>query len=637
MKRPTNAVNRRRNSNGAVLSAAELLEARQMLASDMLVSVYDDTGGLSVLRYDDTFTPVAGGVATSTSVAAVQGLAVAPDNTFYVSSPISAQVFHYDSDGTLLGALGAGDATAAPLQVPGSLAFGPNGNLYVADLGAAAIFQFDTAAVGQQYQAADTLSLGYVPGGFDFETDGDLVVGDLYFQGLNHYDSMGNLTVWIEQFSGINPAAVLVRPDGDVLIGDITLGNDPLDHHQVVLYDVSEDTTSQFINLTTPVGTGDFAGDPPQPGALEYDENGDLLVGLSPDHNLNGAIQKYDPDSGAFIQTLVSGIGTPTGIGFVPSQTPVDTVISKHLFYNQSVWDANSAAIDPVNDAAAIAPDKTPYVAGSGVATFDNISSYSRGINGIMIDLSTAAIHAGITASDFVFKVGNDNSPTGWAAAPAPSAVSVVMGGGDGGGDRIIVTWPNGSITNTWLEVQLLATANTGLAEADVHFWGNKIADSGTSTPATTFSTTTTDSIQVFATLGAGKPITDLRDYNRDGQVSTTDSLIVFSSLGSITRIDIPGAGPFAPVASPAVAFDDRDQAVASALSLLAEQEAAPVIQTTFSERHVPISSRHALRERLFAELASTRLGRSFLTELTESGEPDSDDQPSDLLGELVS
>jgi hypothetical protein len=79
------------------------------------------------------------------------------------------------------------------------------------------------------------------------------------------------------------------------------------------------------------------------------------------------------------------------------------------------------------------------------------------------------------------------------------------------------------------------------------------VADSGTGSPAGTFDTSSTDSVQVFATGGAGKPITDLRDYNRDGQVNSTDSVIVFANGGTIQRINIAGGGPFAPEADPAV------------------------------------------------------------------------------------
>jgi hypothetical protein len=283
---------------------------------------------------------------------------------------------------------------------------------------------------------------------------------------------------------------------------------------------------------------------------------------------------------GTTIPLDVSGteVDPPFSYSFVDGSivAEVSTTAGRHIFYNQSVWDGNSAAINPVNDNAAIATDKTPYLPGSGLATYSNITSFSRGITGIMVDLSTGVSHAGISASDFIFKVGNDNSPASWTGAPAPTAISVVPGGGTGGSDRVIITWAVGSISNKWLEVQVLANANTGLVSPDVFFWGNKIGDSGTGTPATKFVTDSTDSAQVFATIGAGKPITDLRDYNRDGQVNSTDAAIVFANIGNIVRLNIGGAGPFAPEAEPAVASEDGSYStVASALAAVALNGAA--------------------------------------------------------------
>jgi hypothetical protein len=236
------------------------------------------------------------------------------------------------------------------------------------------------------------------------------------------------------------------------------------------------------------------------------------------------------------------------------SFTVTANVLERKLFYNQSSFDGNDAAINAGDDAA-IASDKAAYLPGSGTATFASVSSYSRGINGVMIDLSGS--HPGITAADFVFRVGSNNTPSAWAAAPAPLAVSVRVGAGVGGSDRIEITWANVAIVNQWLEVTLLATAASGLTEADVSFWGNKVADSGTSPGVGSFDTTSTDAAQVFATIGAGKPITDLRDYNRDGQVTSTDAAIVFASIGSIVRLNVSAEGPFAPEAIAAAALPD--------------------------------------------------------------------------------
>ncbi len=105
------------------------------------------------------------------------------------------------------------------------------------------------------------------------------------------------------------------------------------------------------------------------------------------------------------------------------------TIADRKLFYNQSIFDGFNAAIDATDDAT-IAPDKSAYLAGTGPATFDNISSYARGINGIMIDI--AGSHPNIDVSDFVFRVGDNNAPDTWAAGPAPAAISVRPGAARG-------------------------------------------------------------------------------------------------------------------------------------------------------------------------------------------------------------
>ena len=128
---------------------------------------------------------------------------------------------------------------------------------------------------------------------------------------------------------------------------------------------------------------------------------------------------------------------------FAPGQ-----VVGRHLFYNQSGtvagprYDGNNIAINSLDDNA-IATDKTAYLwEDAAAATFANISSYSKGINGIMIDL--ASNHGVISADDFIFRVGNNNAPGTWAAANPPTSISVRSGVGVGGSDRITIIWATG-------------------------------------------------------------------------------------------------------------------------------------------------------------------------------------------------
>ena len=138
------------------------------------------------------------------------------------------------------------------------------------------------------------------------------------------------------------------------------------------------------------------------------------------------------------------GNGNSTGQAYTISR---DTYNGPFLFYRESLrYDTtgNPQAQLPFSDDNAIATDKVAYLPGSGTANFANVSSYSMGINGIMVDI--AGSHPSITAADFVFRVGNNNTPSSWATAPAPVSVSVRAGAGISGSDRVEIIWANQAI-----------------------------------------------------------------------------------------------------------------------------------------------------------------------------------------------
>src|SRR5207248_11258177 len=135
------------------------------------------------------------------------------------------------------------------------------------------------------------------------------------------------------------------------------------------------------------------------------------------------------------------------------------SVVGRFVFYNHSAFDGNNPSINSQDDNA-IATDKQALLPG-GTATFANYTSYSNGINGIMVDVASLA--GSPTASDFSFRVGNTNTPASWTTAPAPSKVVARPGAGAGGSTRIEITWPDGAIKNEWLQVTVKADAATGL------------------------------------------------------------------------------------------------------------------------------------------------------------------------------
>ncbi len=94
----------------------------------------------------------------------------------------------------------------------------------------------------------------------------------------------------------------------------------------------------------------------------------------------------------------------------------VNPVAGRRIFYNNSRYDGHTGYLsgDPAANAyddGAIATDKAALQPG-GTATFANYTSFSRGINGIMVDI--LGLKGMPTAADFQFKVGNDDDPAHW-------------------------------------------------------------------------------------------------------------------------------------------------------------------------------------------------------------------------------
>jgi hypothetical protein len=259
-----------------------------------------------------------------------------------------------------------------------------------------------------------------------------------------------------------------------------------------------------------------------------------------------------EPDEYFFVNlsaAMNARIAASQAVGTI--RTDNASVVGRFLFYDNSKYDGNIAGVNPSDDGA-IATDKAAYLPGQGPATFANVSSYSKGINGIMVDLLGAGMHGSIGPGDFSFQVGNDNSPGTWATAPAPASVAVRAGAGVSGSDRVELIWADGPIKQQWLEVTVKATPDTGLAANDVFFYGNEIGDTGASNTSSIFKVSAVDTTGTqthVATLGSNIPITNIYDFNRDGAVGAADVTIdqihgTTNSTGLMV-IDVSTGGPF--------------------------------------------------------------------------------------------
>jgi hypothetical protein len=221
------------------------------------------------------------------------------------------------------------------------------------------------------------------------------------------------------------------------------------------------------------------------------------------------------------------------------------TVVGRHVFYNNSAWDGNNPAANALDDQA-IALDKTALLPGQQ-ATFANYTSYSRGINGIMVDVTGLV---GVPAADaFQFRVGNSNDPAAWVPAPAPLSITTRYGEGQDGSDRVTIIWPERAIEKQWLQVTVLSDArggSFGLARDDVFYFGNAIGETGNSSLNAIVNATdqilTRSNASGFSLVEIANPY----DFDRNRLVNATDVVISrfhASGFSPLLLISAPDGG----------------------------------------------------------------------------------------------
>ncbi|NQU25209.1 MAG: lamin tail domain-containing protein [Candidatus Nealsonbacteria bacterium] len=227
-----------------------------------------------------------------------------------------------------------------------------------------------------------------------------------------------------------------------------------------------------------------------------------------------------------------------------PGDTEFSTeVVGRYVFYNHSTFDGNDAAANSADDDA-IATDKTALLPGQ-VATAANYTSYSRGINGIMIDLANLPDGVVPTVADLQFRIGNDDTPHDWTPV-TPDAVHVRTAMDRGNADSVTVLFEDNAVTNTWLEVTVLAT-RLGLSGDDVFYLGTAVAETGnfiTDARVTTADLLLTrNNPRDLATSPAS--VTFPYDFDRDMCVNATDVLLARNNqtnfLNALELIDLTG------------------------------------------------------------------------------------------------
>jgi uncharacterized delta-60 repeat protein len=194
-------------------------------------------------------------------------------------------------------------------------------------------------------------------------------------------------------------------------------------------------------------------------------------------------------------------------------------VEGRQVYYFRSAFD--TAAGGPLG---AVPAQKQPLLPGSAAGAA-NITSYTRGINGLVVTLDGPAGGV-ISADDFVFKIGTGGDPSQWADAPPPQRVEAVVVGGK---TRIVVTWADGAVRNTWLRTTVLANARTKLSAPDTFYYGNLVGDAASAAgkvDAADYARTRQ------AISRAAASIDDVADHDHDGRVGTLDLAAARRYLG---------------------------------------------------------------------------------------------------------
>ena len=136
----------------------------------------------------------------------------------------------------------------------------------------------------------------------------------------------------------------------------------------------------------------------------------------------------YTPAAGfrgtdAFTYRASDGLLADTAAVTITVNPLAATVGGRYVFYNRSAYDGSDPAPNVADDGA-VARDKTALLPNQ-TATVQNYTSYSRGINGVIVDIAGVPAGVTLTADDFAFRSGNTPDPGTWAAGPRSSRPQV--------------------------------------------------------------------------------------------------------------------------------------------------------------------------------------------------------------------
>lgn len=347
----------------------------------------------------------------------------------------------------------------------------------------------------------------------------DTEVNELVMHGLT----------WPNPVTVDNPALGVER--------DIVLQEGQLYRLQLIYNGPTDGGILEFANMPL-CGTAPLDNSPTNPleVTIVLGQLANLGSGSLEHSNTSVTIVDNDGDGLLDVEEMLMGTDSCN-----PSSQPSAQVVGRQIFYNNSAFDGNDPSAN-ANDDQAIALDKLALMP-DDTARFVHYTSYSRGINGIMVDIQNLPEAAILNnEADLVFRMGNDNDPSGWVDAPAPESITIRPGPGGGNFARVTIIWSDAqAVKQQWLQVTVRATDQTGLGTDDVFYFGNAIGDSGDSE----FDAQVGIADELNARFNPHNftdpaPIDDFVDFNRDARVTIDDELTVrFNPTNFITALKL--------------------------------------------------------------------------------------------------
>ena len=251
----------------------------------------------------------------------------------------------------------------------------------------------------------------------------------------------------------------------------------------------------------------------------------------------DGAINPTNPTGATY---NVGDIGSP-GRG---------PVVSNTAYYKDSFYTTGGTNIEGGYD-----PSKLVAKAGATPQTlsFANVSNYTRGINGMIIDVPGLTATS-LTLADVGFKMSPQgaydeaaNPPSSWGAAPNPTLI-VVTPGTASAPTRVRFEWADNVIQNRWLEVRVLANAAIGVPAVQEFYLGHLRGEINGALIGGSYFVQNADLTAALPVGGAGSPgsVTSIRDVDKNGFILNADFIEIRLGIVNglaLRNITIPASG----------------------------------------------------------------------------------------------